>query len=106
MWRPADRPVHRTSSASIPSTWPPATRTGANDGIELVSYGVPRSPMVRIVDPDSRIECPARPRARSGCTATTWPRAIGRASGDPADLRRQVCDSLARNTRRALAANR
>jgi long-chain fatty acid adenylyltransferase FadD28 len=28
-------------------------------GTALVSYGVPRSPIVRIVDPDTRIECPA-----------------------------------------------
>jgi fatty acid CoA ligase FadD28 len=28
-------------------------------GTALVSYGVPRSPIVRIVDPASRIECPA-----------------------------------------------
>jgi acyl-CoA synthetase (AMP-forming)/AMP-acid ligase II len=28
-------------------------------GFALVSYGVPRSPMVRIVDPETRTECPA-----------------------------------------------
>lgn len=28
-------------------------------GTPLVSYGVPRSPIVRIVDPETRIECPA-----------------------------------------------
>ena len=28
-------------------------------GTPLVSYGVPRSPMVRIVDPETGIECPA-----------------------------------------------
>jgi fatty acid CoA ligase FadD28 len=28
-------------------------------GTPLVSYGVPRSPMVRFVDPETRIECPA-----------------------------------------------
>lgn len=27
-------------------------------GTPLVSYGTPRSPMIRIVDPDTRIECP------------------------------------------------
>ncbi|WP_459973509.1 AMP-binding protein [Mycobacterium sp. MUNTM1] len=27
-------------------------------GTPLVSYGVPRSPMIRVVDPDTRIECP------------------------------------------------
>lgn len=30
-----------------------------DDGTPLVSYGVAGSPMVRIVDPDTRIECPA-----------------------------------------------
>jgi long-chain fatty acid adenylyltransferase FadD28 len=28
-------------------------------GTQLVSYGVPTSPIVRIVDPDTRVECPA-----------------------------------------------
>jgi long-chain fatty acid adenylyltransferase FadD28 len=35
-------------------------------GIALVSYGVPQSPMVRIVDPESRTECPA------GTTGEIW----------------------------------
>jgi long-chain fatty acid adenylyltransferase FadD28 len=30
----------------------------ASGGTPLVSYGMPQSPMVRIVDPDTRIECP------------------------------------------------
>lgn len=37
-----------------------------NGGTALVSYGVPRSPMVRIVDPQSRIECP------TGTTGEIW----------------------------------
>jgi fatty acid CoA ligase FadD28 len=36
-----------------------AKRQVDKGGTALVSYGVPRSPMVRIVDPESRIECPA-----------------------------------------------
>ena len=36
-----------------------AERCGSGAGTPLVSYGVPRSPMIRIVDPETRIECPA-----------------------------------------------
>lgn len=36
-----------------------AKRQADTGGTALVSYGVPRSPMVRIVNPESRIECPA-----------------------------------------------
>jgi long-chain fatty acid adenylyltransferase FadD28 len=35
-----------------------AKTSSSRSGTALVSYGVPRSPMVRIVDPDTRIECP------------------------------------------------
>ena len=35
-----------------------AERCESGTGTALVSYGVPRSPMIRIVDPDTRIECP------------------------------------------------
>jgi len=35
-----------------------AKRCASGDGIPLVSYGVPQSPTVRIVDPESRVECP------------------------------------------------
>ena len=37
-----------------------AKRCASGGGISLVSYGVPRSPMVRIVNPETSIECPAR----------------------------------------------
>jgi long-chain fatty acid adenylyltransferase FadD28 len=37
-----------------------AERCENGGGTPLVSYGVPRSPIVRIVDPETRIECPAR----------------------------------------------
>lgn len=33
--------------------------SSAGTGTALVSYGVPQSPKVRIVDPDTKIECPA-----------------------------------------------
>jgi fatty acid CoA ligase FadD28 len=36
-----------------------AERCDGKDGTPLVSYGVPTSPVVRIVDPDSRTECAA-----------------------------------------------
>lgn len=35
-----------------------AQRCSGDDGTPLVSYGVPGSPLVRIVDPDTCIECP------------------------------------------------
>jgi fatty acid CoA ligase FadD28 len=35
-----------------------AERCESPSGIPLVSYGAPRSPMIRVVDPDTRIECP------------------------------------------------
>ncbi|QLL09629.1 type I polyketide synthase [Mycobacterium vicinigordonae] len=36
-----------------------ATSCPTGEGTPLVSYGTPRSPIVRIVDPETRIECPA-----------------------------------------------
>jgi long-chain fatty acid adenylyltransferase FadD28 len=36
-----------------------AKRCTSDGGTPLVSYGVPESPTVRIVDPETRIECPA-----------------------------------------------
>ncbi len=36
-----------------------AKRCASGGGTPLVSYGVPQSPMVRIVDPDTSTECPA-----------------------------------------------
>lgn len=35
-----------------------AQRCESPSGTPLVSYGAPRSPMIRVVDPDTRIECP------------------------------------------------
>jgi long-chain fatty acid adenylyltransferase FadD28 len=36
-----------------------AERCESGGGTPLVSYGMPRSPMIRIVDPETRMECPA-----------------------------------------------
>ena len=35
-----------------------AKRCASGDGTSLVSYGMPQSPTVRIVDPETRTECP------------------------------------------------
>ena len=43
-----------------------AKRCESESGTPLVSYGIPRSPMVRIVDPETRTECPA------GTTGEIW----------------------------------
>ena len=43
-----------------------AERCESGSGTPLVSYGVPRSPKVRIVDPETRTECPA------GTTGEIW----------------------------------
>jgi long-chain fatty acid adenylyltransferase FadD28 len=43
-----------------------AERCESGGGTPLVSYGVPRSPMVRIVDPETRTECP------KGTTGEIW----------------------------------
>ena len=43
-----------------------AKRLAGGGGTPLVSYGVPRSPMVRIVDPENSRECPA------GTTGEIW----------------------------------
>jgi long-chain fatty acid adenylyltransferase FadD28 len=43
-----------------------AKRCESNDGTPLISYGVPRSPVLRIVDPETDTECPA------GTTGEIW----------------------------------
>lgn len=43
-----------------------AKRCESRDGTPLISYGVPQSPVVRIVDPETGIECPA------GKTGEIW----------------------------------
>ncbi len=52
-----------------------AKRSVSAGGTPLVSYGVPRSPMVRIVDPDTRIECP------EGTTGEIWVHGANVAAG-------------------------
>jgi fatty acid CoA ligase FadD28 len=47
----------------------------AGRGTALVSYGVPEAPMVRIVDPETRMECPA------GATGEIWVRGDNVAQG-------------------------
>ncbi|OBF70075.1 acyl-CoA synthetase [Mycobacterium sp. 852002-51613_SCH5001154] len=52
-----------------------AKRCASGGGTALVSYGAPRSPMVRIVNPETRIECPA------GTTGEIWVHGHNVASG-------------------------
>jgi acyl transferase domain-containing protein/acyl-CoA synthetase (AMP-forming)/AMP-acid ligase II/NADPH:quinone reductase-like Zn-dependent oxidoreductase/acyl carrier protein len=52
-----------------------AKRCASGDGTPLVSYGVPQSPPVRIVDPETSIECPA------GTVGEIWTRGDNVASG-------------------------
>lgn len=52
-----------------------AKRHADKGGTALVSYGAPRSPMVRIVDPETRVECPA------GTTGEIWVHGGNVASG-------------------------
>lgn len=54
---PAQPPeiVHFDSEMLVTGT---AERCESPAGTPLISYGTPRSPMIRIVDPDTKIECP------------------------------------------------
>ncbi|MGV0552900.1 fatty-acid--AMP ligase [Mycobacterium kansasii] len=56
--RESDQPPLAVNFESEELTAGRAKRCASGDGTPLVSYGMPRSPMVRIVDPDTRIECP------------------------------------------------
>ena len=60
-WRPArpGQPPKIVHFESEKLTAGHAKRCGSGGGTPLVSYGVPQSPMVRIVDPETRTECPA-----------------------------------------------
>ncbi len=70
---PAQPPrIVHFDAAKLPSGQAVRSRSG---GTALVSYGVPRSPMVRIVDPDTSIECPA------GTTGEVWVHGDNVASG-------------------------
>lgn len=64
--REAGRPPKVVSFESDELTSGRAKRRAGGGGTSLVSYGVPRSPTVRIVDPDTRVECPA------GTTGEIW----------------------------------
>ncbi len=56
--RPADQPdVVRFEPEKLSAGH--AKRCERGNGTALVSYGVPQSPIVRIVDPETRTECPA-----------------------------------------------
>ena len=75
-------------------------------GTALISYGIPRSPAVRIVNPYSRIECPAQ------TAGEIWVHGDNVATGywrKPHETERtfgaRFADSVAWYTRRALAAN-
>ncbi|OBH31414.1 acyl-CoA synthetase [Mycobacterium sp. E1715] len=52
-----------------------AKRCAGGGGTALISYGAARSPLVRIVDPETRIECPA------GITGEIWVQGDNVASG-------------------------
>ena len=64
--REAGRPPQIVHFESEKLTAGHAKRWASGGGTPLVSYGVPQSPMVRIVDPDTGIECPA------GTTGEIW----------------------------------
>ena len=57
--RAADQPPVILRFDSEKLTAGKAERCESGGGTPLVSYGMPRSPMIRIVDPETRIECPA-----------------------------------------------
>lgn len=65
--RPAAPDNRRSSRSSSRSSRPGAERCR---GTALISYGTPDSPLVRIVEPELRTECPAGTIGRSGCTVS------------------------------------
>ena len=64
--RKADQPPEIVDFESENLTAGHAKRCASGGGTPLISYGMPQSPMVRIVDPETRIECPA------GTTGEIW----------------------------------
>ncbi|MCV7099240.1 type I polyketide synthase [Mycobacterium palustre] len=56
--RATGRPPETVSFQSEELTGGRAKRCASGEGIPLVSYGMPQSPTVRIVDPETSIECP------------------------------------------------
>ena len=78
-----------------------AKRCASGSGTPLVSYGVPQSPIVRIVDPETSIECPA------GTVGEIWVHGDNVATGywrkparDRAHVRWKACRSFGGHTRR------
>ena len=70
---PAQPPeIVHFDAAKLPTGHAVRSRSG---GTALVSYGVPRSPLVRIVNPDAGTECPA------GTTGEVWVHGDNVASG-------------------------
>lgn len=64
--REAGQPPEIASFDSEKLTAGHAKRCESGSGTPLVSYGVPQSPTVRIVDPETSVECPA------GTTGEIW----------------------------------
>ncbi len=84
-----------------------AQRCASGTGTALVSYSALDAPTVRIVDPDTQIEC------APGSTGEIWVHGDNVGLGywqnpgrDRAHLRRQDCRAVGRHTRRALVADR
>jgi len=57
--RKAGQPPSIVSFETEKLTAGKAERCESGTGTPLVSYGMPQSPSIRIVDPDTRVECPA-----------------------------------------------
>ncbi|EID12079.1 acyl-CoA synthetase [Mycobacterium xenopi RIVM700367] len=57
--RTAAQPPHIVRFESEKLTAGKAERCESGTGTSLVSYGMPRSPIIRIVDPETCVECPA-----------------------------------------------
>ncbi|MCV7105162.1 AMP-binding protein [Mycolicibacterium chitae] len=56
---PAEQPPDIVRFDSEPLTTGRAQRSENGSGTPLVSYGIPSAPVIRIVDPETRAECPA-----------------------------------------------
>ena len=82
-----------------------AQRCASGTGTALVSYSALDAPTVRIVDPDTRIECaPGSHRRDLGARRQRRAGLLAKSRRDRAHLRRHDGRSVGRDTRRALAA--